>query len=91
MNNLSRYIVVTVALLLLQACGLKGDLYLENPEGKASESNNTRETLPPMPEVETSLDDSGSGIAEDMGTIEGLASPEEVDTSGSLDESTIIP
>jgi predicted small lipoprotein YifL len=79
MNNLSRYIAVTVALLLLQACGLKGDLYLENPEGESTKTNDTRGTLPPMPEVETSIDDTGAGVAEDMDTMDGLASPEDTD------------
>ena len=79
MNNPSRYIAVTVALLLLQACGLKGDLYLETPAGETTETNDTRETLPPMPEVETPIDDTGAGVAEDMETMDGLASPEDTE------------
>ena len=79
MNKLTSYIVMAIAMLLLQSCGLKGDLYLADPEGEVSESSDTRGTLPPMPEVETSMDDTGAGVAEDMETVEGLASPEEAD------------
>ena len=79
MNKLNSYIVTAIALLVLQACGLKGDLYLENAEDGATETNNTREPLPPMPEVETSMDDTGAGVAEDMETMNGLASPEDTD------------
>jgi predicted small lipoprotein YifL len=79
MNKLTSYIVMAIAMLLLQSCGLKGDLYLADPEGEATEGDDTRGTLPPMPEVETSMDDTGAGVAEDMETVEGLASPEETD------------
>jgi predicted small lipoprotein YifL len=79
MNKLISCIVTAIALLVLQACGLKGDLYLENPEDEATETDNTREPLPPMPEVETSMDDTGAGVAEDMETVDGLASPEDAD------------
>jgi predicted small lipoprotein YifL len=84
MNKLTRYIMMAIAMLLLQSCGLKGDLYRVDPEGEAtegevSESDDTRETLPPMPEVEASMDGTGAGVAEDMETVEGLASPEETD------------
>jgi predicted small lipoprotein YifL len=79
MNNCNRYIVLAMLLLALQACGLKGDLYLENPESEATETDNTRKPLPPMPELETSMDDTGAGVAEDMETMDGLASPEDAD------------
>ena len=66
-------------LFTLQACGLKGDLYLNDQEDGATETDDTREPLPPMPEVETSMDDTGAGVAEDMETMDDLASPEASD------------
>ena len=67
---------------MAQGCGLKGDLYLDNPEDTSAE---TTETLPPMPELETSVDDTGAGVAEDMETVEGLASPEDTNDSEGTD------
>jgi predicted small lipoprotein YifL len=72
MNNFNRYIVMAMLLFAIQACGLRGDLYLENPAGEDTETEDTRESLPPMPEVETSMDDTGAGVAEDMETVEDL-------------------
>ena len=82
MNKLNSYIAMAIAMLLLQACGLKGDLYLENPESETTEPDETTEALPPMPEVETSIDDTGAGIAEDMETVEDLDTAEDDDVLG---------
>ena len=70
-------LLTAVILLALNACGLKGDLYLATPEGKAEA---TTETLPPMPEVDTSMDDTGSSVIEDLEAIESLDATESEDT-----------
>ena len=82
MNNPNRYsvtatLLTAVILLALSACGLKGDLYLATPEGKAED---TTETLPPMPAVDTSMDDTGSSVIEDLEAIESLDTTESKDT-----------
>lgn len=81
MNNPNRYsvtatLLTAVILLALSACGLKGDLYLATPEGKAED---TTKTLPPMPAVDTSMDDTGSSVAEDMDVVENLDATESED------------
>jgi predicted small lipoprotein YifL len=70
-------LLTAVILLALNACGLKGDLYLATPEDKAED---TTETLPPMPEVDTSMDDTGSSVAEDLEVVENLDATESKDT-----------
>jgi predicted small lipoprotein YifL len=82
MKKLYHYIVMTILLCGLQACGLKGDLYTDGPEDN---STSTAEPLPPMSELETSFDETGTGVAEDMESIDGLASPDD-ETEGEDDD-----
>jgi len=82
MNNPNRYsvtatLLTAVILLALSACGLKGDLYLTTPESKARD---TTATLPPLPEVDTSVDDTGTGVAEDLEVVESLNTTESGNT-----------
>ena len=46
---------------------------------EVTETADTGATLPPMPELETSMDDTGAGVAEDLETVDGPASPEGTD------------
>ncbi len=82
MNNPNRYSVTAVLLtaviwLALSACGLKGNLYLTTSEGGAKD---TSETLPLMPAVDTSVDDTGTGVAVDQEAVESLNTTESENT-----------
>ncbi len=84
MNNPNKYSITAALLtaviwLALSACGLKGELYLAAPEGGAG-AKDTPETLPPMPAVDTSVDDTGTGVAEDLEVVESLNTTESENT-----------